>query len=101
MAWWRLACIYVESQANARSRADPLVADDALNAVAETMEELGHSRRNSRHCPSGSGDSDGQNYLEMVGNAYLTPPISSSGDWPRVARNSSDGPSIFLRLGES
>ena len=50
---------------------DPLVAGDALNVLAETKEELGHSCRNNRHCPSGRGDNDGQNYMEMVGNKYV------------------------------
>ena len=77
---------YVENQTNVCRCADTLVTDDALNVVAETKEELGHSRSNIHHCPSGSGDGDGQNYLEMVGNTYLAPPISSSGDWPRVVR---------------
>ena len=71
---------YVENQADARRRADPLVADDALNVVIKTKEELGHIRRNSHHCPQGSGDGDGQTHLEMVGDTYLAPPISSSRD---------------------
>ena len=79
-----------------RRRADPLVTDDAFNTVAEMKEGVDHSRRNSRHCLSGSGDGYGQNYLKMVGNTYLAPPIFNSGDWPRVARNSSDDPSNFF-----
>ena len=46
----------VKRQSDSRRRADPLVADDALSAVAAAQEELGRSRRNSRHRRSGIGD---------------------------------------------
>ena len=46
---------YGEHQSDPRRCADPLVADDAFNVVAMAKEELGHSRRNSRHRRRGVG----------------------------------------------